>query len=116
MSDSYVDAKILEALKATNNDERDAQKLVITWAVRDQALLIGLSKPHLKTLVKTKIDELNRKSKKGKVKDIPPEIKKMVVSPSKGEKRSPVKAPPHHASKRHVSVMNQIVAAFKKKA
>lgn len=116
MSNSYVDAKVLEALKATNNDEQDAQKLLITWAVRDQSLLIGLSKPHLKTLVKAKIDELKRQTKKGKGKDKSSDIKKMAIPAPKGEKRSPLKAPIHQASKRHVSVMNQIVAAFSKKA
>ncbi|MGE0109372.1 MAG: hypothetical protein AB7S81_06395 [Bdellovibrionales bacterium] len=64
MTVSYLTAKVKEALEATDNNKRDAQKLLVTWAVRDQQLLLGLAKPHLKPLIDEKIDEALAKKKK----------------------------------------------------
>ncbi len=119
MTDAYVNAKTKEALKATGNDKKDAQKLLITWAVRDQQLLLGFAKPHLKALVSTRIEQLSRKSKKGKEKGSDSFSKKdldaMIEGHTKGEKRSHGKVPPPKSSIRQASIMQQIAAAFKKK-
>ena len=50
MTDEYVRSKIAEALAASGKDKHDAQKLLITWAVRDAPLLLGMAKPHLKAI------------------------------------------------------------------
>src|SRR6185437_15581858 len=60
MTDDYVRTKIQEALSASGNDRHDAQKLLITWAVRDQALLLGLTKPHLKAIAAAMVDHTIR--------------------------------------------------------
>ena len=115
MSDHYVDSKINEALKATNGDEKDAVKLIITWAVRDQALLLGLAKPELKTLASERVKELMKRGKKGSESHGHKEAKDAIVfAAGKGEKRHPVKVPPPKTSERQASVMHQLVAAFKK--
>ncbi len=113
MSEDYVTAKIHEALKATGGDKKDAQKLLITWAVRDQALLLGLAKPHLKGLVSARIDGAVRGSKKD---DMAEDLEKAIIaSRGKAEKRSAVKVPPPKSSERQASVMHQLAAAFRKK-
>jgi len=119
MTDDYVKSRILEALKATDGDKRDAQKLLITWAVRDQPLLLGLAKPHLKALAAARIEEVARGSKKsgsGDAKDLKEGLEAAIAGQTKGEKRSHVKVPPPKSSMRQASVMHQLAAAFKKKS
>lgn len=53
MTQDYVQDKAQRALIATQGEEEAAQKLLIAWAVRDQTLLLGLAKAHLKVLAKT---------------------------------------------------------------
>lgn len=113
MTDAYLNSKAQEALKATNGDKKDAAKLLITWAVRDQALLLGLAKPHLKSLVETHISQVSREVKKAPAKTSAHDA--IVFPHTKGEKRQPAKVPPPKTSERQASVMHQLVAAFKKK-
>ena len=114
MSDRYVTAKIHEALKATDHDIHDAQKLIITWAVRDQPLLLGLAKPHLKALALARIDDVNRRAGElGVTSD--EEVESMILTHSEGEKRSPVKVPPPKPSKRQSTIMKIIAGAFGRK-
>lgn len=117
MSEQYLTAKIHEALKATNGDKKDAQKLLITWAVRDQALLLGLAKPHLKELACAHIDQVLRETKRGKASPLlgKEDVATILHSHTKGEKRSAVKVPPPKSSLRQASVMHQIIAAFQGK-
>ncbi|MDD5587377.1 MAG: hypothetical protein PHY92_10575 [Alphaproteobacteria bacterium] len=119
MTDEYVSAKIKEALTATGGDKRDAQKLLITWAVRDQPLLIGLTKPHLKAIVSSWVDNAMRSPRKNgsQNKDVhfsKEEIDKIIATRPVGDKRSPV-VPPPKSSVRQASVMHQLAAAFKKR-
>lgn len=118
MSDSYVDAKIHEALQATNGDKKDATKLLVTWAVRDQALLLGIAKPDLKELAQTRVEEVLRKLKKTDVDKAlaSKEKEAILLGQIKGEKRNPVKVPPPKSSERQASVMHQLAAAFRKKS
>ena len=60
MTDDHVRAKIKEALAASGNDKHDAQKLLITWAVRDPQLLLGMAKPHLKAIAAALIEHAAR--------------------------------------------------------
>ena len=115
MSDDYIDAKIAEALKATDGDKHNAQKLLITWAVRDQQLLLGFAKPHLKALVSARVEQATRvhgKSPDGKEKL---DVDAILSTHTKGEKRGHVTVPPPKASARQASVMHKLADAFKKK-
>lgn len=119
MTTDYVGTKVKEALKATNNDKQDAQRLLITWAVRDPQLLIGLTKPHLKAIVNSWIDNTQRAVKKngGSSRDVrfsKEDIDKMIASSPKSGKRTHI-APPPKTSAKQASVMHQIAAAFKKR-
>ncbi len=114
MTQDYVAAKIAEALQATDGDKKDAQKLLITWAVRDQALLLGFAKPHLKGLISARIEEVSRGSKKHEESG-PDHLDPSFLAHSKAEKRHQVKVPPPKSSARQASVMHQLAAAFKKK-
>lgn len=120
MTDAYVNAKILEALEATGGDKHDAQKLLITWAMRDQQLLLGFAKPHLKDLIASRIGasfkKINRKGPEEKSL-FAGEIDFLMERKTGGEKRSPLKlARPPKESSRQASVMHHIAAAFKKKS
>ncbi len=117
MTEAYVVNKIKEALAATNNDKRDAQKLLITWAVRDQSLLLGLTKPHLKAIVSAQIDHATRPEKKSHddedMKFSRKDIDHMLAK-HPGDKRVH-KAPPPKSSERQASVMHQIADAFRRR-
>ncbi|HYD99183.1 MAG TPA: hypothetical protein VEH84_07360 [Alphaproteobacteria bacterium] len=49
--DSYVAAKLREALAACGNNATVAQRIVIEWAQADDRLLRGLAGPFLKSIV-----------------------------------------------------------------
>lgn len=119
MIDAYVQTKTKEALEATNGDKKDAQKLMITWAVRDQSLLLGLTKPHLKAIVSAQIDHAARPQKyepdeHHDVRFSKSDADKMLATHMTTNKRSH-KVPPPKSSQRQASVMHQLAAAFKKK-
>jgi len=119
MTEEYVRMKIKEALSVTSGDKRDAQKLLITWAVRDQPLLLGLSKPHLKAIVAARIENAVNppKKKEGGDKEArftKHEIDEMIAARPLHEKRSHV-VPPPRSSSRQASVMHHLAAAFKKR-
>lgn len=118
MTSNYIRLKIKEALDATNGDKNDAQKLLLTWAVRDQPLLLGLTKPHLKEIAISWIEQTMKTQKKSSGSSgahfSKNEINDIISSRPAGEKRT-TKIPPPKTSMRQASVMRQLVAAFKKK-
>jgi hypothetical protein len=57
MTQDYVQEKAQRALIATQGEEDAAQKLLVAWAVRDQTLLLGLAKAHLKMLAKIALEQ-----------------------------------------------------------
>lgn len=119
MSEAYVSTKVQEALEATGGDKRDAQKLLITWAVRDQQLLLGLAKPHLKAIAAARLEHVSRPEKTSAsaehVELSRKEVDDIIMGQGKGEKRGHIKVPPPKSSERQASVMHQLAAAFKKK-
>ena len=116
MTVSYVTAKVKEALEATGNNKRDAQKLLVTWAVRDQQLLLGLAKPHLKDLVEAKLDTIAKKQKKDSGILSKNEIETIAKEHgTENEKRKYSKVPPPKSSKRQANVMRKLAEAFRKK-
>jgi len=120
MTNEYVSVKIKEAIKAAGGDKQDAQKLLITWAVRDQSLLLGLTKPHLKAIVNSWIGNAMRPQNKvadktgEEIKFSNEEIGRMVASSPGSGKRSAT-VPPPKSSARQASMMHHIAAAFRKR-
>lgn len=124
MTDDIVRIKIREALAVTGNNKHDAQKMLITWAVRDQQLLLGLAKPHLKAIVATFIDHaLREKSSAGEGDNGPDHfsqtaIDDIVMSAKLNvphDKRRKSSVPPPKSTERQASTMRKLAAAFTKK-
>jgi hypothetical protein len=122
MTEENVRAKAKEALAATEGDKHDAQKLLITWAVRDPALLLGMTKPHLKAIAAALIDHVARK-KSGDDSDNGPDhftrtaIDDIVASATGGrmtDKRNR-NVPPPKSTERQASTMRRLAAAFTRK-
>ena len=119
MTDHYVNTKVQAALEATDGNKRDAQKLLITWAVRDPSLLLGLAKPHLKAIVASRIDHaadisVSKGKSGGSDGFTKSDIDAIIASKPLGEKRGH-KPPPPKSSPQQASVMHQLAEAFKKK-
>jgi hypothetical protein len=124
MTDDYVRTKIDEALAATGGNKHDAQKLLITWAVRDASLLLGMSKPHLKAIATGLIDHATRAKGGTREKDSGPDqfsrtaIDDMVAEASGkrgGDKRTHRNIPPPKSTERQATTMRKLAAAFTKK-
>jgi hypothetical protein len=124
MNDEYIDAKIAEAMAATSNNRHDAQKLLITWAVRDQALLLRMAKPHLKAIAAGLIEHALRAKNDQTETDNGPDnfsktaIDDLVASATGGriaEKRKNRNVPPPKSTERQASTMRRLAAAFTKK-
>jgi hypothetical protein len=124
MTDDIVRTKILEALAATGNDRHDAQKLLITWAVRDPQLLLGLAKPHLKAIVSSFIDHtLREKHSSGDTDNGPDHFSRTAIDDIVSsatlnlplEKRRQSAVPPPKSTERQASTMRKLAAAFTKK-
>ena len=62
MSDSYVDGKVREALLAAKGSPSVAQQLLITWAVKDPNLLLGMAQPFLKAIAGAAVARAGRRS------------------------------------------------------
>jgi hypothetical protein len=119
MTDELLRAKLKDALAATDGDKHDAQKLVITWAVRDPQLLLAVTKPHLKAIVAGLVDHAART--KDSPRDAGPDnfsrtaIDDIVASASKGQmgdKRRKSNVPPPKATERQANTMRKLAAAF----
>src|SRR5271168_1821337 len=124
MTDEYVRAKISEAIAATGGNKHDAQKLLITWAVRDASLLLGMAKPHLKAIAAGLIDHAARAKTGAREKDSGPDhfsrtaIDDIVagVSGKRGaDKRAQRNIPPPKSTERQATTMRKLAAAFTKK-
>jgi len=124
MTDEHVRLKIKEALDATANDRHDAQKLLITWAVRDHALLLGMVKPHLKAVAAGLIDHTLRQKVEPSSPDSGPDhfsqstIEDVLMTTSGGkvlEKRKNRNLPPPKSTERQASTMRRLAAAFTRK-
>jgi hypothetical protein len=120
MTDEYVRAKIGDALAATDDDKHDAQKLLITWAVRDQALLLGMTKPHLKAIAAALIDHAVRhkdEGDRGPDKFTRDEIDEIMASGARAvrDKRRNSNVPPPKSTERQANAMRKLAAAFTRK-
>jgi hypothetical protein len=124
MADEYVRNKIQEALDASGNQRHDAQKLLITWAVRDPQLLLGITKPHLKAITASLIEHAMRS--KGEVKGTdngPDHFSKSAIddlvadATTRGgiDKRKNRNLPPPKSTERQATTMRKLAAAFTRK-
>lgn len=125
MADDYLHSKVFEALKATDGHRHDAQKLIITWAVRDVKLLLALAKPHLKAIVTGVIDHVLRmdghKNDEGSAHDehiargtIDSILAKGAVKHAT-DKRRRSNLPPPQSTERQANAMRRLAEAYKKK-
>jgi hypothetical protein len=122
MTDEYVRTKIRDALAATDENRHDAQKLLITWAVRDPSLLLGIAKPHLKAIAAALIEHALR-TKNGGEEDTGPDrfpqsaIDDMIAStgPMPKDKRTHRNVPPPKSTERQATAMRKLAAAFTRK-
>lgn len=60
MSDSYVAAKIREAVMAAEGSRARAQRILMTWAQADDRLLRGLAAPFMKAIVTSAVERATR--------------------------------------------------------
>ncbi len=123
MPDSHLNNKIAEALQSTGGNKHDAQKLLITWAVRDPILLLAMAKPHLKAIAAALIDHAVRSKTAPVSTDNGPDnfsksaIDDMISSASgrrMSDKRT-TRIPPPKSTERQASTMRKLAAAFTKK-
>ncbi len=123
MTDDLVRLKIKEAISSSGGNRHDAQKLLITWAVRDPQLLLGITKPHLKAIAAGLIDHAIRDKIEGKSDNGPDNftrtaIDDIIASASErrgSEKRRNANVPPPKSTERQASTMRKLAAAFTKK-
>jgi hypothetical protein len=124
MPDSLIRAKIKEALIAAGHNRHDAHKLLLTWAVRDPALLLAMTKPHLKAIAAGLVDHYVRQHAENGDDDSNPEkisrttIDDIVASATKKiptDKRRNSPIPPPKSTERQASTMRKLAAAFTRK-
>lgn len=61
MADAYVDGKVREALVAAKGSRAMAQTLLMTWAAKDERLLLGMAQPFLKAITGAAIEGVARR-------------------------------------------------------
>lgn len=123
MPDSLIRAKIKEALAAAANNQHDACKLLITWAVRDPSLLLEMTKPHLKAIATGLVAHQVRHAgesgeesgpdniSRGTIDDI---ISTAALKLPRDKRKSPG-IPPPKSTERQASTMRKLAAAFTRK-
>lgn len=124
MTEDLVRSKTREALAVSGNNRHDAQKILITWAVRDPQLLLGLTKPHLKAITAGFIDHMLREKTAEQGSDRGPDSLSRtaiddIISDARvnyaQEKRKKTNVPPPKSTERQASTMRKLAAAFTKK-
>jgi len=63
---SYVEGKVREALTAAKGSPALAQKLLISWAAKDPALLLGMAQPFLKAIAGAAVARAGRPASAGR--------------------------------------------------
>lgn len=123
MSDTDLQAKVREALTATNGNRHDAQQLLITWAVRDHQLLLNMTKHHLKAIATGLIERSERPPTEPKIQ---PDAKfsqnavNNILSNAEDQrliqdKRRHATLPPPKSTERQASAMRQLAEAYARK-
>lgn len=125
MSTDYVHEKSMLALRATEGDMAEAQKLLVSWAARDQTLLLGLAKPHLKAMVNFALEqagrhEIEQHAPVGDVPTISPEMRRALMDQAGLRRPGAPNGSPEQMQRildptRQADTWQTIAAAFKKK-
>lgn len=124
MTDEHVRLKVKEALAVTSNNRHDAQRLLITWAVRDHGLLLGMVKPHLKAIAAGLIEHALRNKSDFKSQDPGPDyfpkstiddVLSTATTSRTLDKRKSKNIPPPKSTERQASTMRRLAAAFTRK-
>jgi hypothetical protein len=122
--DDILQTKVKDALAATSNNKQDAQKLLITWAVRDPQLLLVMTKPYLRAIAAALIDYAMRvkdpkhkadKDGDGATRTAIDDIVASAALHVPMDKRKKSTLPPPKSTERQASAMRKLAAAFKKK-
>ena len=123
MPDANLQTKIKEAIASTDN-KHDAQKLLITWAVRDPQLLLTMTKPYLKAIASGLIEFATRAKDSGGDHHAAQQHVRTaiddIVAAAAGhlpttDKRKKSNIPPPKSTERQASAMRKLAEAFKKK-
>lgn len=120
LTKQYVQEKAHQALVATRGDAAAAQQLLVAWAVRDQTLLLGLAKAHLKALATVALEEaaqtIMSPQNRGTV---PPEIlNRLINQAGLRQQAAAQETPPGHGVHdpvRQAETWQTIAKSFKKK-
>lgn len=123
MTSDYVQEKAAQALQAASGNRDEAQKLLLSWAARDQALLLGLAKPHLKGMVTFALDQAARSAVPATVAPTPEDTmeRRRAVGAQTGLRRAASPAELQAEAQnildptRQADTWQAIAAAFKKK-
>jgi len=123
MPDSLLRDKITEALKAAGHNQRDAHKILITWAVRDPALLLAMTKPHLKAIAAGLVDYHVRHHDVAVEDNGPDNLSRSSIDDIltnaairlPRDKRKAPNVPPPKSTERQATTMRKLAAAFTRK-
>ncbi|MGB4102422.1 MAG: hypothetical protein WBK91_11020 [Alphaproteobacteria bacterium] len=124
MVTDYVHEKSMMALRATEGDMAEAQKLLVSWAARDQTLLLGLAKPHLKAMAQFALEQAGRhelqQEMPGDIPAITPEMRRALMDQAGLRRQGMPNGTPEQMQKildpgRQTDTWHAIAAAFKKK-
>lgn len=72
MSDPYLDAKVRQAAAQSSGSKRLAQKALVSWALKDERLLLGLVRPYLPAIVAAAVDRAMKRGVVGTLQAEPP--------------------------------------------
>ncbi|WP_158045710.1 hypothetical protein [Skermanella pratensis] len=86
MSDSYTNAKIREALVASQGSRARAQDILLGWAQADDRLLRGLVTPYLKGIVTGTVERVTRPGSSVTVPAPEPAVQKPVAQKPAAQK------------------------------
>ena len=123
MPESLIRAKIKEALLAADNNQRDAYKILITWAVRDPTLLLEMTKPHLRAIAAGLVDHHVRHAGGGSEESGSDTLSRTTIDDIitsaalnlPHDKRKTPGLPPPKSTERQATTMRKLAAAFTRK-
>lgn len=122
MPHDHVQERAQQALIATQGDVEAAQKLLVAWAVRDQELLLGLAKSHLKALALAALEQAGKQMispAQQRAAPLPPELlTRLMNQPGVRRHKAPPVQPeetPLLDPERQAQTWQAIAKSFKKK-
>jgi hypothetical protein len=142
MSDSYVAARIREAVAAAEGSRARAQRILLAWTQTDDRLLRGLAAPFMKAIVTSAVERATRPARGGAPagrRELSPEALDLVLAKLASRDAGPAPArstspgatggdtargivlgtlnptPPTKAGDRHVQTIKALAALYKRR-